>query len=105
MNITIFSNLINYFFLSKKIVQREVPNKFFYILIFMSCCAILELLSIGFLIPILNFFINDQTNFIFDKFSLSYNLSINYLIIIVALIFVFKNILIFLYNSYQFKIL
>ena len=103
MNISTLNNLINYLILSKKIVQREVPNKFFYILIFMSCCAILELLSIGFLIPILNFFINDQTNFIFDKFSISYNFSINYLIIVVGLIFVLKNVLIFLYNRYQFK--
>ncbi len=104
MNFTIFSNLINYFFLSKKIVQREVPNKFFYILIFMSFCAILELLSIGFLIPILNFFINEETNFIFNKFSIEYNFSLNQLILIVALIFILKNILIYFYNSYQSKI-
>ena len=97
------TKLINYISISKSIVSKEVPNRFFFVLIFITLCAFLELLSVGLLIPIFNFFLNKETDFLFEKFSFETNFSLNDLILIILIIFVLKALFIFLNNRYQFK--
>jgi len=97
------SSLLNYIAISKKIVSREVPNKFLLVLIFSTFCALLELFSIGLLIPIFNFFLNNQTDFLFNKFNIDLNFTLNNLIILVIIIFTCKSFLIYLNNKFQFK--
>ena len=97
------TKLINYISISKSIVSKEVPNRFFFVLIFITLCALLELLSVGLLIPIFNFFLNKETDFLFEKFSFETNFSLNDLILIILIIFFLKALFIFLNNRYQFK--
>ena len=86
---------------SLKISGNNSDRKFSKIFVINIFVSFLELLGIGLLIPIINFFIESEDSNISNFLTVNLGLSFNNIIFITALAFLIKNILIFFSNKYQ----
>lgn len=104
-----FTNKISlfkdYFKSSKLVCGPTYINKIYKIFFLNLSISLLELLGIGLLIPILNFFLDSQKSYITKIFEVSLGLNFSEVLLITALAFIIKNIIIFLSNQYQFKLI
>ena len=98
--------IFNTFIKLRSILEKKEYNKMFIFFVMSFFAMILEILSVGLIIPFLNTLINSGNNLGNLKFlSLFGNLNINYIIIILVGVYSFKTIFLTIISFFQSKYL